>query len=307
MRRKITPFLLLLIFLFFSLCAENDDSKKENINEKVLKPEFPLQGKIVFQSNMDGDNEIYLLTKKGIKKLTDNTWNDGYPLWSPDGKKIAYSSNPRGNNDIFIMNHDGTGVIAVTSSKQNEGEPSWFPDGKSICFSRVTKKFLRKQSALFRVYLESRRTERIIPQYSKINAIAHVSPTSPLITFTGKRTMGWDVAVYDMHKREVKFLNEDGNSCRARFSKDGKKLAYVYKGDIWIMNPDGSQKTRLTKRDKTHDYFPSWSSDGKYIVFNSSHQTNHEGDWQLYVIEVESKRVFPLFDSPGNDVFPDWY
>ncbi|MCK4932968.1 MAG: PD40 domain-containing protein, partial [Candidatus Aminicenantes bacterium] len=49
---------------------------------------------------MDGDREIYLLTKDGVTQLTDNGWDDEFPKWSPDGKKIAYSANPKGNYDI---------------------------------------------------------------------------------------------------------------------------------------------------------------------------------------------------------------
>ena len=73
------------------------------------------------------------------------------------------------------------------------------------------------------------------------------------------------------------------------------------------MNPDGTQKTRLTLRNDTYDYFPSWSPDERYIVFNSSRQHDHDGDWALYLIEVKSKKVILLFDSPGNDVFADWH
>ncbi|MDH5386550.1 MAG: DPP IV N-terminal domain-containing protein, partial [Candidatus Aminicenantes bacterium] len=255
--------LALLTFVFFLLtaCSGNEETGEQSVNNQALKPKIPFKGKIVIQSNMDGDNEIYLLTKDKMQKLTDNTWEDEYPVWSPDGKKIAFTANPRGNYDIFIMNPDGTDITPLTNSSSNEGEPSWFPDGKHIAYAREIKKLLRKEAALFKVNLDTKNTKRIIPGYSKINAIPHISPTAPLIVFTGKRTFGWDVAVYDMRKNEVEYLEEGGNSCRARFSPDGKKLAYVSskadgKGDIWLMDPDGGEKTRLTESDETFDYFP---------------------------------------------------
>jgi Tol biopolymer transport system component len=132
------------------------------------------------------------------------------------------------------------------------------------------------------------------------------------MAFTGKRMFGWEVAVYDMGENEVKFLDEGGKSCRARFSRDGKKLVYVStradkKGEICVMNPDGSRKTSLTDRAETYDYFPCWSPDSKYVAFNSSFQGDHNGDWQLCILEVKSGKISLLFDSPGNDVFPDWY
>ena len=138
-----------------------------------------------------------------------------------------------------------------------------------------------------------------------------MSPTANLLAFTGKKSIGWDVAVYNTHSQKVTFLNEGGNSCRPRFSKDGKQIAYVSseadgKGDIWIMSSNGSNKVRLTERDNTYDYFPSWSPDGRYIVFDSSTQHSHEGDWQLWVVEVRTRKTWLLFDSTGNDIFPDW-
>jgi Tol biopolymer transport system component len=276
-----------------------------------MVPEFPISGSLIFHSNMDGDNEIYLMTNNSITQLTDNTWNDEYPAWSPDGTQIAFTANREGHYDIFMMETDGSNIIRLTTSKADEKEPSWFPDGKSIAYSSEIKKFIRKQLSLWHVDIQTKKTKRIIPGYNKGHAIPHVSPLGNLLTFTGKRTMGWDAAMYDSQKNDVLFLDEGGKSCRARFSKDGKKLAYVSsksdgKGDIWIMNPDGTEKMRLTERNETYDYFPAWSPDNKFVVFNSSKQHNHNGDWALYVIDIETRKARLLFDSPGSDVFPDW-
>jgi Tol biopolymer transport system component len=310
--RKLKPVhFFFLAVAFFCVCGNTENTKQEKVSPSLQGPEFPISGSIVFHSNLDGDNEIYLLEKNSIFKLTDNTWNDEYPAWSPDGRSIAYTADPQGNYDIFVMKADGSQITRLTTAESNEKEPAWYPDGKSIAFSREIKKFIRKQLTLWRVDIPTKNTERIIPGYNKGHAIPHLSPLGGTLTFTGKRTIGWDCALYDMRKKQVTFLDEGGKSCRARFSKDGKKLAYVSskadgKGDIWIMNPDGTGKKRLTGRDEKYDYFPSWSPDGKFIVFNSSHQHDHNGDWALYIIDVQTQEVRLLFDSPGNDVFPDW-
>jgi Tol biopolymer transport system component len=307
--KKFKPFhFLLLAVLFFCMCG---NTKQPMESQSNLTPEFPISGSVVFHSNMDGDNEIYLMTQNSITRLTDNTWNDEYPVWSPDGAQIAFSADQEGHYDIFVMEADGSNITRLTTTEAHEKEPSWFPDGKSIAYSSEVKKFIRKQLTLWRVDVQTKNTKRIIPGYNKGHAIPNVSPRGDLLTFTGKRTMGWDAAMYDLQQNKVQFLDEGGKSCRARFSKDGSKLAYVSskadgKGDIWMMNSDGTGKTRLTERDDTYDYFPSWSPDGMLVVFNSSKQHDHNGDWALYVIDIESREVRLLFDSPGNDVFPDW-
>ena len=260
---------------------------------------------------MDGDNDIYLLSPKGLEKLTDNDFNDRFPLWSPDGTQIAYYADKEGNDDIFIMDINDQIPINITNSPDDETEPAWYPDGKSLAYTREEKKFLRKTGSLYRINIETKKIEKIIRRFNRTHGISNISPWQPLITFTGKRLRGWDVAVYNMKTYKLTFLEEKGESCRARFSKDGKRLVYVSssadgKGDIWIMDPDGNHKKRLTDRDETYDYFPSWSPDGRYIVFNSSKQHDHEGDWQLWVVEVKTGNCTLLYDSPGNDIFPDW-
>ncbi|MFC2156977.1 hypothetical protein ACFLT9_03995 [Acidobacteriota bacterium] len=308
-----TAFILPAILMLLSVtgCIQKKESPLEGENPVQTEDSFPLEGQIIFQSNIDGDNEIYMLGPGGVEKLTDNDWEDRFPTWAPGGGRIAYYANPDGNDDIFILDTTTLVITPVTRSKDNESDPAWYPDGQSLAFVKESQKFLRSTGALYRIELDSGKTQRIIPRFNQTHGIPDVSPTSPQIVFTGKRMMGWDVAIFDWETHDVSFLEDKGKSCRARFSPDGQRLAYVSstadgKGDIWTMNPDGSGKKRITFRDSTYDYFPSWSPDGRFIVFNSSTEHNHEADWRLMVIEVGTGTLYHLYDSPGNDTFPDW-
>jgi Tol biopolymer transport system component len=301
--------ILVFLFSFFSVHLETTARFSSSIQKET---KFPIQGKIVFHSNADGDNEIFLIQKTTVRNLTDNAWEDEYPMWSPDGEKIAFASNRDGNYDIYLMNADGSGITKLTTSQANENYPAWFPDGTGIAYERETKRFVGTTTSIYRFDLGTKESKKIIPQYDKRHGIPHLSPSGQLLTFTGKRMIGWDVAIYDIKQKKLKFLVEGGKSCRARFSKSGKKLAYVStkedrKGEIWIMNPDGTERLRLTERDETHDYFPSWSPDDKFLVFNSSDQHDINGNWKLCIIEVLTCKVTDLYDSPGSDVFPDWH
>ena len=158
-----TAVIFILSLSLLCICGSENESKKENIKEINMKPNFPIEGRIIFHSNLDGDNEIYLMTKTEIKKLTDNTWNDEYPVWSLDGKKIAFTANPEGNYDIFTMNPDGSEITAITFSPSDEKDPSWFPDGKRIAYTRETKKFLRKQLLIFQVDVDTKKNKENHP------------------------------------------------------------------------------------------------------------------------------------------------
>lgn len=314
---KLFTFLLSVLLLSFFCRKEekNQTIAQENIKADVqgFQAEIPFSGRIVFQSDVDGDNEIHLLTSGQVVKLTDNTWDDTYPRWSPDGKKISFSANRDGNYDIFLMDDIGENILQVTASPQDELDVGWAPDGRSIVFTERVKKTFGDQLSLWTMDLSSKEKRRAIPDLSGSHILPDLSPSAPLLTYTGSRTFGWDVFLYNMETQKYQELVEGGKSCRARFSRDGQKIVYVShkpdgKGEIWTMNPDGSGQQRITERDETYDYFPSWSPDGKQIVFCSNFKSAYadKGDWALYLVSVVDKSAVRLFDSPGRDVFPDW-
>jgi hypothetical protein len=69
----------------------------------------------------------------GQTRLTDNNAQDFEPSWSPDGTKIAFTSDRDGNYQIYVMNADGSGQTRLTDTGGNS-YPSWSPDGTKIAF-----------------------------------------------------------------------------------------------------------------------------------------------------------------------------
>ena len=76
-------------------------------------------------------------------QITQGTSESVCPVWSPDGRRIAFDSNQSdpdptddiGINDVYTMRADGTDVRKVTDSHGFSGEPAWSPDGSLIAFS----------------------------------------------------------------------------------------------------------------------------------------------------------------------------
>jgi len=60
--------------------------------------------------------------------------NNGFPYFSPDGKRIVFRSGRDGNHEIYLMNADGTGVRRLTDNAATDTMPSFSPDGKEIAF-----------------------------------------------------------------------------------------------------------------------------------------------------------------------------
>jgi Tol biopolymer transport system component len=84
--------------------------------------------RIAFQSDRDGDMEIYVVSadRSEIVQLTDNEAEDLYPTWSPDGTRIAFTSNCDGNLEIYVMNADGTEQTRMTDNHATDYLPSWY-------------------------------------------------------------------------------------------------------------------------------------------------------------------------------------
>src|SRR3954471_24571034 len=87
-------------------------------------------GLILFESNRDGLEEIYVMRPDGTAKtrLTRNRVRDISAVWSPDGGQIALSRGLR-NWELFLMDAAGATQERLTRTVQDEINPAWSPDG----------------------------------------------------------------------------------------------------------------------------------------------------------------------------------
>jgi Tol biopolymer transport system component len=92
-------------------------------------------GRIAFCTTRDGNAEIYIMNADGSgqTRLTKASGADSAPALSPDGKRIAFSSERDGGaSEVYVMNADGSGQARVTKSTGRDDDPSWSPDGARI-------------------------------------------------------------------------------------------------------------------------------------------------------------------------------
>ena len=100
----------------------------------------PDGSRIAFQSDRDGNWEIYLIDIAGAEdplRLTDDPAADTRPTWSPDGSRIAFASERGGDRDIYVMDLSGGAPTKLTDVGTSATDPAWSPDGSRIALSAV--------------------------------------------------------------------------------------------------------------------------------------------------------------------------
>ena len=68
------------------------------------------------------------------RQLTNHRIRDVRPAFSPDGRRIAFTSARDGNREIYLINTDGSGLKRLTNHKERDDYPVWHPDGKQIAW-----------------------------------------------------------------------------------------------------------------------------------------------------------------------------
>ena len=67
-----------------------------------------------------------------VRRLTTNPGQDIRPRFSPDGRRIAFTSNRDGNYEIYLMNADGSGLVRLTNHSEQDDCACWHPTGRSL-------------------------------------------------------------------------------------------------------------------------------------------------------------------------------
>lgn len=197
-----------------------------------------------------------LLTRPARGNEADHNF---LPVFSPDGTKIAFSSNRDGNNEIYVMNVDGSGLRRLTNHRAIDTTPTWSPSGTHVAF-------VSERSGSPNIW----RVDALgIEQPVKLTNESHVDrPTwspPPLneIAYTSRTGgAGFDIKVLDVASGAVRAITTgQGSNESPAFSPTGRHIAFTTtrwgKTQIAVVDRAGYRVWQITRSGENK--FPNWS------------------------------------------------
>ena len=233
------------------------------------------------------------------------------PAQSPDGTRIAFTSNRDFNLEIYVMDADGGAPRNLTLHEAWDEDPAWSPDGQRIAFTSdrngdVEEFGGRFNTDIFVMNADGSGVEQvtIADPLSRSASQPAWSPDGSSIAF-GRS--GGGIYVLELSSREAWNLTDAGWA--PSWSPDGRWIAYMRtvefeESHVWKIPAAGGEPTQLTLG-RFFRRSPTWSPDGARIVF--AREDRVEGvAYDLYVIPAEGGPGEPITVDPNRDTDPSW-
>lgn len=272
--------------------------------------------KIAFAMLDNSNFEIFTVFPDGsqLAKLTDDPAEDIQPAWSPDGAKIAFTSNRSGSNQIYLASAESGSPIQLTSDQQND-LPVWLPDGKQLAFRT------NDGSGLWWWRIINLETSSVIrfsePSYDFFSQTPAWSPDGQrmaymsLVEQQARNDGSSQIHVKNIDgTNDVALTNDIWANVSPVWSPDGKRIAFLSERDgtynqfaLYVMDDDGSNVIKLTQVVYSESVTYTWSPDGRQIAIGND---NLFGG--IYIIDVETGALKELLDVAGknNISSPSW-
>ena len=228
----------------------------------------PVPCSIAFDSDRDGNREIYLMGPDGKDQvnLSNNPADDFDPAISPDGSQIAFVSNrdngKEGGQFIYVMNADGSNVRQLTFENWSDW-PDWSNDGSQITYTSNDDIYVIKADG-------SGQSVNLTNSPEK-DGRSSWSPDGTQIAWVSGYDNNSNILVMNADGSQVKQITDNGQQSDVQWTVDGRLFAgWGWKDQEQIcnncvFNADGSNIMDAGGKGEIQKYLPFWTPDGDRV------------------------------------------
>jgi dipeptidyl aminopeptidase/acylaminoacyl peptidase len=340
-------FAILALALTLTTASAQTSGKTPTIDDLInlkragspaLSPDGKWVAYTLRETNWDDNlykTEIWIAdTQMGaVRQLTNSmspAKSSSAPAWSPDGKRLAFTSDRSEKRQIYLIDLNGGEAEKLTSGDEGVGSFKWSPDGRSIAFTATDaqaqdqkdreKKYGQfdaidqdyRMTHLHVIDVASKKTQRLT-QGSFTVGVFDWSPDGKEIAFDHRINPALansdtsDISVVNVETGAVRLLvSQKGPDTNPIWSPDGSKIAFesaMAKPDFFYTNraigiipSSGGPGTAITNATVEFDEDPSivsWKTAG--LFFTASQRTNS----YLFRLEPASSRIAKIAPSNG--------
>jgi len=239
-----------------------DNDSMNNVRDPAWSP---IGNQIAFLAYDSSVTPNYFLDDFDLIQLTDNT--DPVPMgniiWSPDGNQFVFWSEQNGDEEIFVMNADGSNLQKLTNNDlADDWNPVWSPDGNRIAF-------ISDRSGNDNIYVMDADggNQQKLTKYNDYRPAW--SPDGKTIAFTSRFEGNYDIFLIDADGNNMRQITENSFYDRAPvWSPNGEMIVFISNRDgednLYIMMKDGGEQRKFAD-DEIENYasIPEWSPNCK--------------------------------------------
>jgi Tol biopolymer transport system component/TolB-like protein/tetratricopeptide (TPR) repeat protein len=270
-------------------------------------PNFSPDGKsVAYASDIDGNFELYtkVLATGEVRRLTNSPAHDSFPSYSPDGTQIVFNSDrEKENNDVYLMNADGSGVRKITDSPGWDAAPpnTWSRDGTQLLI-------LSDRQGPESVYIIN--IDPFAPELVSAD-IESEHPLDPSFSPDGNRIVYQTqegIRLLDLRSEDDKFVFKTSAGGGAVISPDGQRILFLDRIDdnteLCLVNVDGSGFVNLSQS-PSKEMTPSFSPDGRRIAF-ASNRAAGTSTFEIYVMNADGTDTKMIYGDRAMSINPTW-
>lgn len=261
--------------------------------------------KIAYVSELGTARELFVMDYDGYdpRQLTADGFLNLMPRWSPDRRFLVFTTYRNRNTQDIDMIELATGKrwTLVAQGGLNI-TPVLSPDGNSLAYSSSHE----GNAELYRLDTKTKAVQRLTT-HAAGDLSPSWSPSGRELAFTSDRSGGPQIFLMSADGSNVRRLTFEGDYNAAPvWSPRGNWIAYVcrtpkkeYK--LCVITPDGQKRLQITTGLGVDDS-PSWSPDGRHLVFSST----VEGKSQIYMINADGKDLERITFTGTHNSAPSW-